>query len=382
MFLIYTLICIYAALFITSPVITIFHELGHAIAYLVLTKPDKIDVFIGSYGNTNTKFNFKVGKLHFYIKQSFPFTMGGLCRSHKEENNYLNKIIILLAGPFFSFIVACLIGIIIFNTDIHGAVKLFCFALIICSFISLFSNLKPKIIKRGTLENDGKQLQFTWKIRNVFSEYVSANRALLKCEYDVANEAFSKLIVEFPNEVNFLRPFILSLLHVKNFDEARKHLLILEENNDLITIDYLNWGYLQSILEEHDLAIVNYRKALNIEEENLYGLNNLGYELILKGENREARELLEKAIKIDPLFAHSYNNLGYLMITLGDLNNGKQNIEKSLELEPNNAYAFKHLGIYYLKLLDKRNAVANFEKALELDSSIKIEQFVKETELL
>jgi Zn-dependent oligopeptidase len=35
------IIAIYIAFYITSPLITIFHELGHALAYLFLTKPDK-----------------------------------------------------------------------------------------------------------------------------------------------------------------------------------------------------------------------------------------------------------------------------------------------------------------------------------------------------
>src|ERR1700712_5748785 len=101
------LIVIYAALFISSPLIAILHELGHALAYLVLTKPDRIDIYIGSYGNSRNAIQFNSGKLYFYLKRSFPFVKGiGLCHSYKPETNYKRDILILLAGPVFTFIIA------------------------------------------------------------------------------------------------------------------------------------------------------------------------------------------------------------------------------------------------------------------------------------
>src|SRR5258708_4440771 len=101
------IIVIYLALFISSPLIAILHELGHAFAYLVFTKPDKIDIYIGTYQLPKNAIQFKAGKLNFYIKRSFPFVKGiGLCRSYKAEKNYLYDIFILLAGSFFTLFTA------------------------------------------------------------------------------------------------------------------------------------------------------------------------------------------------------------------------------------------------------------------------------------
>jgi len=67
---------IYAAVFISSPLIAVFHELGHALAYLVLTKPRKIDIYIGSYGSRKNVLRFNAGKLRFYVKKS-------ICLGHR-----------------------------------------------------------------------------------------------------------------------------------------------------------------------------------------------------------------------------------------------------------------------------------------------------------
>ena len=66
------LFLVYAVVFISSPLIAIIHELGHAFAYLVFTKPENIDIYIGTYGNSKNNIKFRAGKLQFYLKKSFP----------------------------------------------------------------------------------------------------------------------------------------------------------------------------------------------------------------------------------------------------------------------------------------------------------------------
>lgn len=373
---------IYAAIYITNPFIIIFHELGHAFAHLILTKPKKINVFIGSYGDTKTKLNLKIGKLHFYVKPSLFFINGGICQSYSAEPSYKKRVIILLAGPLVSFFVACLIGFFVFDSEIHGVVKLYFFALIICSFISLITNLRPSTIKNTNIDNDGKQLLFTIRIRKVYTDYVLANEKFLRGEYIYSAEQFLQIIAFFPHEENIMRPLITSLLMTKRWTEAEKYLTEFTQYRYPNTEDYLNWGYLHSVTNRSQLAIENYKKALSYDPNNLIGLNNLGYELALKGEYAEGQKILEQAIEIDPKFSHPYGNLGYLKILSSKLDEGKQLIEKSIELDPNNAYAYKHLGVYYLKTGDKGKALVNFNKALELDSSFNMESFFQEAELL
>jgi len=383
MFLIITIIAIYAASYITYPVIVILHELGHAFAYLLFTKPDNVDVFIGSYGDTNTRLKFKISRLHFYIKLSFPYvTRGGSCRSSKTETNYVNEIIILLAGSVFTVIAACVIGFIALNTDVHGSVKLFCIALIVCSFFSLYTNLVPNATRSAGLDNDGELLSFTIKYRKVYTAYTQACELLMREDFKAASEKLIDIATIYPKEKKFLQLLIPYLITIRNLSAAEKYLLQLMQLTELSTDEYLNLGYAQSVMGKGDQAIENYKLALAKDADNLIGLNNLSYELTLKGDFAESEGLLKKAIGVDPEFATTYNSLGFLRILTNDLEVGKQLVEKCLELEPENAYAYKHLGIYFLKIQNREAALENFDRALALDDTIDLGPFKQEAEAL
>jgi len=375
------LIAFYIAIYVTSPFITIFHELGHAFAYLALTETKEIDVFIGSYGNKKTRLNFKIGKLHFYIKQSFPFfSSRGVCQSDSREPNYFKKIIILLAGPFFSFIIACLLGFIVFNTEVHGAIKLYVFALIVCSLISLIRNLRPSTNITTGVNSDGKQLLFVIKMRKVYADYILGCNEFLNQNYVASSEILRRIIIRFPKEESVLRLLFTSLLVLKRYEEAEIYLTRLGEVSSLDANDCINLGYMHSMSGKRELAIENYQKALQIEPNNQLALNNLGYEYIFNEKYDESEKLLTKAIELAPEFAYSYNNLGYIKLLTNHLEEGKQLIEKSIEMEPENAYGYKHLGVYYLKIHNKIQANICFQKALELDPLVVMENYLQEAE--
>ena len=383
MFFIIAIIGIYVAFYITYPFIVILHELGHAFAYLLLTKPEHVDVFIGSYGDTNTRLKFKVGRLRIYIMLSFPFVArGGLCKSSAWEPNYIKEVIILLAGSVFTFIVACAVGFIAFNTDAHGAVKLFCFALILCSFFSLYINLAPNTMRVAGLDNDGELLSFTIKYRKVYTAYTQACELLMREDFRAGSEKLIDIVTIYPKEIKFLRLLIPYLITIRNLSAAENHLLQLMQLTELSTDEYLNLGYAQSVVGKGDQAMENYKLALAKDADNLIGLNNLSYELTLKGDFAESEKLLKKAIALDPEFAAAYNSLGFLRILTNDLEAGKQLVEKCLGLEPENAYAYKHLGIYFLKMQNREAALENFDRALALDDTVDLRPFKHEAEAL
>jgi len=375
------IIAFYVALYTTYPFIVILHELGHAFAYLALTKQNKIDVFIGSYGNKKTRLNFKIGKLHFYVKLSFPFfTNGGMCQASSMEPNYIKSIFILLAGPFFSFFAACILGFIVFNTEIHGAIKLFVFALIIFSLISLITSLVPRTIRSVNIDNDGKQLLFVIRMRKGYTDYLAACNYMLKEDYAEAVEHLLNVIRVVPNEAKVLRLLSNSLVILKDYQQAEIYLLQLGKISSLTVDESINLGYIQSTSGKRELAVENYKKALEIDPDNQFALNNLGYEYIFNGKYDEGEQLLKKAIELDPEFAYSYNNLGYIKLLTGNLEEGKQLIEKSIEMQPDNAYGYKHLGVYYLKIHDKTQADICFQKALKLDPLVVMEDISRKAE--
>lgn len=375
---------LYIAFLITSPFITLFHELGHGVAYLVLTKPDNINIYIGSYGKSKKAFQLKMGRFTFHIKYSFPLVKsGGKCSSSKVERNYINYLIILFAGPLSTVIIAVLIGFLFVNSNAHGLIKLFGLALILFSVIGLFTNLKPRTIKtaNGNFDNDGKQIIFVWKLKSRFSDYIDSVKLVNEKEYVAAINKLKDVLQATPGENKILILLVSALLETGSYDEADFFLLELEKKVETEPTVVLLRGCLQSFTNKSDEAILSYRKVLAYDYKSIVALNNLGYQLTEKGNYDEAEKLLQEAINLMPDWDHVYGSMGYLKILQGETETGKEFIDKCLELNSENAYAYKALGVYYLRMNDAEHASFNFRRSIELDKRIDLGKYAGELKL-
>lgn len=364
------------AFFITAPMIVLFHELGHALAYLLLTKPKQINIFIGSYGVTEKSFNFRLGRLNFYFKKTFPFIKGGLCQSSDIEYNYIKEIIIILAGPFFTIFAISAISIVIFNTDAHGSIKLYCFMCITFSIISLFTNLTPRTVKisgQEDLDNDGKKLRFVFRLKLLRRDYFQALRDIQENNIPEAINKLTYILKACPQEDKILRLIINLFVIEKRHNESLACIEELEKVDYLTQAEILQKGCMQSFTGNHRAAATNYREILKYDKNNSIALNNLGYTLAESGEYVEAEKLLNKLVRLYLEFAHGYCSLGYLKILEGKLEEGKLFVDKTLESDPNDAYAYKALGIYYNRCGNMRMEKSCFDKAVELDNTIDIQ---------
>ena len=114
-----------------------------------------------------------------------------------------------------------------------------------------------------------------------------------------------------------------------------------------------------------DEAIVQYRKALEIEPDDVRTLNNLGNVLGLKGQDQAALAPLQKALKIQPGFAGTRVNLGNLFLH-GKPDEAIAQYRKALEIEPRNAEIHYNLGRALGLTGATDAAIAEYEKALEI----------------
>jgi len=378
---------VYFALFISSPLIALLHELGHAFAYLILTKPDEIDIYIGSYTQPTNGLQFKAGKINFYIKRSFPFVKGiGLCKSSKPETNYSNYIIILFSGALFTFFAAIILGVIVYNANANLLVQIGCYIFLGLSVASLMVNLIPREVDKFnnklTLNSDGKQIAFVLKIKNALPDYIEARQFYFQKDFEQAIAKLKDVLKVVPDEEQILRMLFTASVQLKECDDAELYVSLLEEKGKLTADDLVNKACLQSSVNKSDDAILTYQKALKLNKTHVIALNNVGYELIEKGAHQVAQRALDKAIKLNPKFDHAYGNLGYSKILQDDLDVGKGLIDKCLQLNANNAEAFRALGIYYLKKKDIDQANANFNKATEIDKDIDVSKYTNEIKLL
>jgi len=381
------LLVIYGTLFILSPLIVMLHELGHALAYLTLTKSSKIDIYIGSYGDATNNIVFKTGKLNFIIKRSFPFVKGiGLCASDKPETDYRKYIVILLAGAVFTFVSAGIVALIAFGTSANFLVQVACYIFLGLSFVSLLSNLIPRDIryaKKNELNSDGSKLLLTLQIKNKLPDYVEAFEQIDKKNYAAATASLKSVMEASPKNRRLLAQFIPAALEARMFKEAELSISMLESIPPVTTDTLFYRGCLYSMTGQHDQAVETYSTIINKKDKNhILALTNIGYELVEKGAHQVAKRALDRAIKLNPTFPQPYANLAYSKIIQGELKEGKKLIDTCLELNEYIADAYKALGVYHLKLKDKVSAAANFEKAAALDDTIDLTIHLEELALL
>jgi len=378
----FILIIVYLAVFISSPLIALLHELGHAFAYLIFTNPDKIDIYVGSYGDKKNAINFRLGKIEFYIKRTFPFVKGiGLCSSSKQETNYIKKIIILFAGSVFTLFWAALFAFIVSQVNANDLAKIFFYVFLGFSILSLLVNLIPGDInmKNGrSLENDGKQIIFCLKTGKMLPDYCTGVEHYKKGEFKLAANSLNNVLVGMPKNKTLLRLIYQSFMALKDYDNTLLCLNKLETLGELSIIEQVNKGSMQSFKGRPDEAIATYQAVLKRDKKNVYALNNIAYELIEKGAYEVAQRALDRAVKADSNFQYTYNNIGYSKILQGELEEGKTLIDKYMTYNAEDAYAYKALGIYYLKSGDEHLSLINFDKATELDNTINLSLYRSE----
>ena len=113
-------------------------------------------------------------------------------------------------------------------------------------------------------------------------------------------------------------------------------------------------------------AELAYRRALKINPDHTYTLNNLGYILMRTDRREEARELFERAVKLEPDAIEANNNLGALLLLLRDYQAGKSYLTKYLEHRPEDHAAFSNLGYALERLGELDQAQDCYEKSLKL----------------
>lgn len=107
---------------------------------------------------------------------------------------------------------------------------------------------------------------------------------------------------------------------------------------------YSSLGYNAWALGETDVAVEYYRKAIELDGENLTSLNSLGY--ILADEEidlREAIQFCRRAVDSHPENSNYLDSLGWTYYKLGNYKMARQYLLKAGELDEENGAVKQHL---------------------------------------
>ncbi len=164
-------------------------------------------------------------------------------------------------------------------------------------------------------------------------------------------------------------PYIrLALTQVKagNFDQALINLRrALEVDPDLVLTRF----QLGEVLREQGKpkeAAEQYRHTLRIDPNHAEAHNALG--LILKEQQQTelAMEHFRQALRSDPLSADAHANSGMIFLHQGKLEGASRQFHSALQIEPDSAEAYRSLGVAQAELGRQQEAIGAFQRAIRL----------------
>lgn len=366
--LFFTVALIFFAI-LSIPLITLLHELGHAIPALLFTE-DTVTMYVGSYGDPENNLRVRIGRLVMLFKRNSVLWREGICKH--SSTSTLRQIIIIAGGPFCTILMALAFTFLIFSYNLHEYLKLFILVFTVISFFSFLHNIIPDnklFFSHGGAKsyNDGFLLKSLFKYKSITPAFRQAVELFHAQQYEQAQMAFAEVARLEKEKADAYRFIILCCIYLNQLPEALHYHQSLRSDYELQAEDYINGGLIKSRLAMYPEAIEEYTQCLAHHPTHLHCLNNRGYTLNLMGEYQQAWKDLDAAIALDPDFAFSYNNRGLSKMRLGQWEAGLADVQHSLTLNEANAYAYLHMGIYYLEKNDPDNALFNFEIAQTLD---------------
>ncbi len=129
---------------------------------------------------------------------------------------------------------------------------------------------------------------------------------------------------------------------------------------------YSNLGYHYSLVDEYDLAINNYKRALQISP-NYTVYNHLGDAYFHKRDYNNSIRYYRRHITFSPNDASVYSKLCSVFAEKGDYEQAIQYGRMAVNLDPQKDFFYNNLGIAYAKKGDFDTAINLFQTALKLN---------------
>ena len=117
-----------------------------------------------------------------------------------------------------------------------------------------------------------------------------------------------------------------------------------------------------------DEAMMRKLEALGyLTPDNPNALNNLGLRYQKEGEHEKAIEQFEKALEIQPNNAVAHNNLGISYGSLERFDEAEKHFKRSIEINPEDIFAMNNLAVIYLRTQRLNEARTYAQRALDIE---------------
>ena len=132
---------------------------------------------------------------------------------------------------------------------------------------------------------------------------------------------------------------------------------------------FFDRGIAEDRSNQKEKAEADLQKALELEPEEPYVLNYLGYSWVDEGKNLDrAKQMIARAVELRPQDGEIVDSLGWANYRVGDYAEAVTHLERAVELRPQDATINDHLGDAYWQVGRKIEAQFQWRRALGLDT--------------
>jgi serine/threonine-protein kinase len=118
--------------------------------------------------------------------------------------------------------------------------------------------------------------------------------------------------------------------------------------DDSLSAVYATLGRIHSDSGNYDLALTEFRHAIDLDPLNADGLTGIAYAKETTGQIAEAENNYTRALALRPDYWDSYNTLGLFYYRHHRLQEAAAQLKKAVELTPDNSLAYDNLAAVYL----------------------------------
>lgn len=348
---------------------TFFHELGHAIPSLFFTN-DRVDVYVGSYGDISKSWQFDIGRLRFYLTYKVWGWDLGMCVS-KGAEYYVQQMIIVLAGPLMSLSIATILMyflIVLDSPPVWKGLYLIIFLSTVWDFfVNIIPSRYPVQLHDGTTTyNDGAQLVRLWQEQNMPDVYFEGLKAKAAEDFAKASACFEETIQLIGPKKAVKEQLLSSLIASGQHEEALSFFIQQYGNKKLSPTQHLLLGDLYMNIQQYENALRAYSAYLYIVYRDDLVICKKGLALFYLGEFNLAITEFDIALRIneEQVLAYAYRGRAYLALRLW--RKAEENIEKAKELKPDLPEAHLFMGMYQEEMKEYSLALESYARAKEL----------------
>ena len=349
---------------------TLLHELGHAIPSLLFTR-EKVQVFIGTYGDISDCIRFTIGRLELYFRINLFDWKLGMCRHGGIEKTW-QKAVVIIGGPLASLLISISLLIIAVRYNLSDNWIVVATAFMVAAAIDFLVNINPF---SGAIEmhdnsvgySDGVQLAILLRRAGLSKEYLAAEKLYIDEQYEDAILTAEQAIDNGQRKKELYDIIVESFMKLEEYQSAINVYAEIHQYFPFHAHDYLSLGQLHLKINDYASALKFLNQHLHFAHTNAVALNDKAYANIQLANYQEALIDLDAAIHYAPNFALPYAHRGLVKMRLDYLNAAYPDLAISKQLDSKQPYAPFYLGLYFEKKGEWKNALENFLLAKELD---------------